>query len=671
MSPPDSSAVEVASVRSATTIEDEIGRLEQALFDLEFSGASSVNLTHCANASREGSLVRELGKRARKLGFVTAHLSLEELSFDTLDELVARLLDALVPPGEKRPKGILTLLDRYFERHGKRSAERFEEEAEEHGATGDLTALCRAYLAAEDDAHREVRAFEAWAAGVELKRKRGVPGVRSALNPSGAQRALSELTRIVRVLGYKGTVVFLHDGDSITARTPRQREKSYTVLRELVDNFDTGRGAVATRIMLTGGDRLFDGPRSLRSLAPLLARLDVPSEAEPPPPHRSWTSLVREPYEYVHRRVQKPNDGKAAAVRSLIRISQGLPPTEAVTSMSVGHEKIDRTIDKLFEHAEMAGSVFQVLVGDYGSGKTHILMHLAERALQQKHPVFWLNLERMNLDLGNPQRHLARLLDNSVIPKRHRPSALERASVWTRSPSKLKALLSALEEIAQESSEEAVAAARALAIAQSAEDPGLALESFLSARDLARKGSGKSYRQDAYRRLHLWLELLRRLDGCGGPVVLIDEAENLYTTGLSRAARRSALRTLAFYCGGALPSACVVLAMTPPALTELRGEASGLLKELTDVASTLSAEDAALFRRRLKRLEPEEVPPFSRPMRIELAERVRATHRSVRGPIELEDWDATVRSVVKNPGPPRAIIRRLVDQLEATWWAGG
>src|SRR5690606_12911873 len=194
------------------------------------------------------------------------------------------------------------------------------------------------------------------------------------------------------------------------------------------------------------------------------ARIALPSDAEPPPPHRTWTSLIRDPYEYVHRAPRPMKDGRGRSLRSLIRLSQGLPPVEAVVAMSVGHERVDKSIDKLFSHAEMSGSVFQVLSGEYGSGKTHILLHLAERALAQQHPVFWLNLERMNLDLGNPARHLARVLEQSVLPLRGRPSCIERLSSWTHSPKKLKELKVALEEIVQSSSHEAKAAKKALQV---------------------------------------------------------------------------------------------------------------------------------------------------------------------------------------------------------------
>lgn len=657
-----------APLRSVTTTRDEAARLEQALLDLEQCGAASVTLTQCSSANQEKSLARELGKRARQRGWVTAQLDLGELGLDALHELIAELIDALVLPGDTRAGGVLRLLDEYHRQHGRRTLERFDAAAEEEGASGDLTTLCRAYLAAEDDASREVKAFDAWAAGVELK-GRAAAGVRAALGPQNAQRVFGELTRLVRALGCNGLLVLLHGGGSVARRTARQREKFYTVLRELVDNFDTGQGAVCSRIVITGDERLFSGPRSIRSLTPLLTRLEVASPAEPPPPHRSWTQLISEPFEYVHRRIQAARDAKPSTLRSLVRISQGLPPTEAVTAMSVGHERIDRSIDRLFAHSEMAGSVFQVLVGEYGSGKTHLLMHLAERALSQGHPVFWLNLERMNLDLGNPQRHLARLLEHSVLPRRNRPSALQRASVWTRSPAKLRALRAALEEVAESPSEESSVAKKALLIAGSAKDAGRALENFLRAEDLAKKSSAPAYRQEAYRRLLLWLELLRRLEGCSGPVLLIDEAENLYTTGLSHAGRRSALRTLSVYCGGVLPSACVILAMTPPAFTELRKEAGALLNELKDVASTLSCEDAALFKRRLGRLEPEAVPAFTKPMRLELAERVRSAHRAVRGAVEVPHWEALVREATRTTQSPRALVRRLIDELESAWWA--
>ncbi len=656
--------------RSVTTVEDEVGRLEQALIDLEQCGAASVAVTHCPSASRQRQLAKELTAVAHKRGFVAAHVALDEHPIDAIDELVAVLLDVAVGPREPRAPGIFRLLQIFEQKNGKKSPEVFDAACDETGATGDLRALCQAYLETEGDGQLEIDALTKWAEGASLSGKYGGFGVRGALNVHTGQRVLGELTRIFGALGYGGFCLVLTGAESIAGRTDRQREKAYTLLRELVDNFDSGRGAVATRITITGGDEFFLGEHSVQALAPLYARVSAPSDAEPPPPHRTWTSLIREPFEYVHRRPRPIESARPAPLRSLIRISQGLPPIDAVVSMSVGHERIDKSIDRLFHHAEMAGSVFQVLSGEYGSGKTHLLLHLAERALGQGHPVLWLNLERMNLDLGNPARHLARVLEQSVIPIRGRPSALDCLSRWTRSQKKLKALLEALSEISESDVQEARAAKKALSAADEVDDPGFALEEFLSARDLTDKTAGASYRKDAYRRLLLVTELLRRLEGVEGPVVLIDEAENLYTSGVPEAARRSALRTLSFYCGGALPGACVILAMTPPALIELRKESKALLREAAQAESTLPLEDVELFRHRLSKLTPDDVPAFTGPMRRELAKKVRATHQKVRGSVEIDEWDETVKELVRQGGPPRAMMRRLIDELEAAWWAG-
>jgi hypothetical protein len=89
------------------------------------------------------------------------------------------------------------------------------------------------------------------------------------------------------------------------------------------------------------------------------------------------------------------------------------------------------------------------------------------------------------------------------------------------------------------------------------------------------------------------------------------------------------------------------------------------------MSSTLDLEDVEQFKRRLARLEPDQVPAFSQPMRHELAKKVRSAHKKVRGPVEVEDWDRLVRELVKVGGTPRTMMRRLVDELEAAWWAGG
>lgn len=654
---------------SPSSPEGEKARLGQALEDLYACGGVSVSLVHCDSRRREQSLARDLTAQARKQHFVTATVSLQEAGLETPDELVRDVLNQLVHPSESRACGLVWLLDDFWQRHRKNAAESFGKAVASLDAAGDLAALCQGYLqGAPDGTDSPLKAYDAWFEGIEPAAKHRNDGVRHTLSERTAQRALNDLTRMVRALGHRGLLLVLTEGDSLAERTPRQREKAYTVLRELVDNFDTEGGAISTRVIITGGDALFEGKHSLQSLPPLRMRLEIPSDAAPAPPHRSWTTL--DASAPARTRSASAANSRGRQLRNLIRVSEGVPPEDGVTQMSVGQERLDRTIRSLFKVVERAGAFFSVLVGDYGSGKTHVMMHLAERALEDNRPVFWLNLERANLDLGNPPRHFGRLLSHSQVPLRGRPSALEVATRWTRSGARLKALREALTSVAEGEDHAAHAARRALRVADEDADAGAALEAYLTGVDLHDRPGDRSARLEAYRRLHLWTALLERMEEVRGAVVLIDEAENLYSSGLSPAQRRTALRSLSFYCGGSLPRACVIMAMTPPAFEDLKSEARQLLEEANHIDSTLDVEDVARFRRALWGLKPDPIRPLTRAERAELCDRVVRMHRSVRGRVTLPDMDAHLKAQVARHASPRTLIRALVDELEAAWWSG-
>jgi hypothetical protein len=170
----------------------------------------------------------------------------------------------------------------------------------------------------------------------------------------------------------------------------------------------------------------------------------------------------------------------------------------------------------------------------------------------------------------------------------------------------------------------------------------------------------------------LWLELLERVEKCAGPVLIIDEAENLYRPGISRAERRTALRSLSFYCGGALPRACVILAITPDVLGEMRAEARELLEEVSEQVTLLASEDAAMLRRRLWHIKPIEVPALTEEHRTTLLARVRATHARARGARSGREWTRVADALLAERDlSAREFVRRAVDWLEANWWEGG
>jgi hypothetical protein len=500
---------------------------------------------------------------------------------------------------------------------------------------------------------------------------------------------LASITRLVRALGYAGTVVTIRRAGDVAGLSHARREAAYTVIRELADNADGPRGAVACRVVVSGSESLFEGARSLSENVPLalrIARTDDPSSPlfEPAAsllPHATLVNLAELP---THE-VAEPRPPPKRALQSLgtiVRLGMGLPPLVEPRELTVGYERVDEAVDKLFEHAQNQGSVFTLISGEYGAGKTHLLLHLTTRALAEHRPVLRLSVERMDADLGNPQRHLRRLLEGAILPGAHAPSPEDRLEAWTRSAAAEKRLLRELTALAAGDTQAGSAAKRALRAMVSAEanapdeppregEPSVgarALAAVLLGHDLEEKPGNPNYRLDAYARLLLWIELFERLDGCAGPVVIIDEAENLYRSGTSKPERRTALRSLGFYCGGSLPNACVVLAVTPETLELLRDEADVMLDDITEQRTVLACEDVTMLRHRLLRARPLRVASLGRPELEELAHRVRTVHASARGAVRDREWNSWLPEAVAAVESPRELVRAVVARLEARWF---
>ena len=661
--------------KAAAWREQLLRSSEQALEDLAVAQTAEVVFVR-AEGSAAGEYADEVEERALAQGFVTAQIGVAtERSFESMGALVRAVLLALRVPGPRtgRGRGVLELLDAFASRNGRRALALFDREAEAVGAVGDLVTLARAYVASAAQPRAYKKRLLAWLEGTELARAEDSPLAISALTERTAKRALAQVTHLVRVLGHRGALLIFRNGETLLRLPPARRETAYTVLRELIDNADGGRGLFATRVVLVGSTALFQGTRSLASLKPLATRVTIlPGSQALTPPHRPLIDLTM-PASFDGALTpvpQPPDPSMLAELRALVRACHGLPPIESILSMSVGQESIDRTIDQLFEHSAMDGSVFALLTGDYGSGKTHLLLHLAARALAERRPVLRLSLERLDTDLGNPQRHLRRLLETAILPGPARATAIDRLTAWTRDAEALGRLTGTLEELAAGDGDTATTARRALTRAKNAKTRGAALETFLGAVDLVDKTGAANYRQDAYGRLLVWVELLERLDGCAGPVVLIDEAENLYKMGISRAERRTALRSLSFYCGGTLPRACVVMAITPDVLDQLREESKELLDEVATQTTLLAAEDATMLRRRLVRLRPIAVPVLGREHRATLLSRVYATHTRVRSRRTDAAWiDYSKTLLTRDELSPRELVRHAAEWLESSWWS--
>jgi hypothetical protein len=659
---------------SSAQIEAALSAAEQGLLDLAAADAADVVFVR-EHRAPPSAFFEPLEERALELGFAVSSFNVGvEHGFEALDDVVRGFARNLrTAAGDD--KGLVAMLAAYAAKHGRRTLDRFEEAAENVALRGDLAVLARAFFTATRDGPGEARAVRAYFEGADPPTlSTGFVGEFSART---AKRALVQITRLVRALGHEGTLFIARRAGALAELPPGRREGAYTVLRELIDNSEATRGMIASRLYVSGSDDLFEGSHAMGENRPLATRVlaaagddpDDETESRDPLPHAPVLHLEPregEPPREPVREPEAPQASRVRAVRALVRVSAGVPPGELLLKLTVGYEAVDEVLDRLFETASNAGSVFSLLSGAYGSGKTHLLLHVMARALADRRPVLRLGVERLDADLGNPQRHFRRLVEGAVLPGNGGPSPPDRLAVWRRTHERK--LLASLEEIAGSDADAAPAAKRALRAIES-EEAG-ALEGTLLGLDLESKTNAANYRYDAYGRLLLWLELCDRLDKTAGPVLVIDEAENLYKAGTSRPERRTALRSLAFYCGGALPRACVILAVTPETLQVLRDEAEEMLSEVTEQRTVLAWEDVTMLRRRLLRARPIEVAKLGKPELAELAVRARDICVAARGATRDRDWDDFVERVVVGRPSARKVVRSVVARTESLWWLG-
>ncbi len=644
--------------------------------DIALTGAAEVLFLRAKRASGASAWFDALAAAAWTRGFCVARVSvLAERCFDTLDGLVRNLVLSLrVPGAAARDRGWTSVLDAFLATHGSPSAAltAFDRDSALLGTHGDLAVLTREYLDAARRPARPASRIDAWLAGTDLSRVESRGTALSALTAPTALRVLGECSRLVRALGHRGIVMIFEGAEVLTRLSASRRDGGFTVLRELIDNADGARGLFSAQLWIGATALLFDGARGIALSGPLASRVLAPNPTpdDLPPPHRplvdlsapvGWCAPTMLPIPLPAVRSEAPG------LRAILRAAHGLPPVDPDVGLSVGHEHIDATIDELFLHASLESSVFALVAGAYGSGKSHLLMHLTARSLAERRPVFRLSLEYLDADLGHPQRHLHRMLDQAVLPLPGGPSVLDRLTAWTRTPAALEDLRAMLEAIASGTGDAATSASKALGRMRRSKRPGAAVEGFLSGSDLRDRPASPAYRRDAYQRMLLWLELLERADGCRGPMILIDEAENLFRA-FTAPQRRAALRSLSYYCGGTLPGSCVVLAITPDALERLRGEADSLLADVAEQRTVLPSEDAAMLRRRLHQARPMEVPTLDAAQRVVLAFKVQAAHRRVRAPTSDPRWASWVSETIASAATPRELVRRAVDRLEGLWW---
>ena len=372
-------------------------------------------------------------------------------------------------------------------------------------------------------------------------------------------------------------------------------------------------------------------------------------------------------------------EDRAKLLRTLQRLRSGLPPTEGIEHLSVGYSRVIADIQQRLNGHGGSGRWIMAR-GNYGAGKTHFLETVRSIAHSRNFATCYLCADSGMNALNHPQRFVSNLLGTLEVPGRasvgYEPIILEMAetpegrttlldlcrkwSIGGRMPfSQAAWRLWTLESIN---------AAGASGDARHAPWIASLLADDLCGLTITHRCSSPDVRQAAYHLLLMARDLIV-LSGHRGIVVLLDEAESIYTKLPNFRSRTGAMKVLAALCESqSFDKIVTALAITPDAHGMLLREMGGtrfddclerfepvdkLLRHCADESSyvvdcrTIRGGDVPMLLERLRRFYLSAYTGWSPT------------------PLQETDWTGFVTRTRTLDLPNRLLVRHAVDLLDA------
>ncbi|MEO7910941.1 MAG: BREX system ATP-binding domain-containing protein [Roseiflexaceae bacterium] len=280
----------------------------------------------------------------------------------------------------------------------------------------------------------------------------------------------------------------------------------------------------------------------------------------------------------------------------------GTPLSKGVSYYNVGNELLLNALDTHYLGSYLAdgGAVFKLVVGDYGSGKSHFLYCLRDRAWERNFAVSKVDLSPRESpyddqrrvyaavassiiwhelgDLGEDERGLSRFLEGT-LRRIVTPHGLDIADAGAAEPPDVRALLQTLEttQVDSLSFHKAIqgylnALLRGQEIRQESLGRWLQGEEVSpeDMRDLRSIGvTEKITKNNAFKMLRSLCQVVRAL-GYSGLVLLFDEGDRMLSVGgRSEKIATDNLREVIDRCREDLPGAMFVYAVPPAFITDI------------------------------------------------------------------------------------------------------
>jgi hypothetical protein len=353
---------------------------------------------------------------------------------------------------------------------------------------------------------------------------------------------------------------------------------------------------------------------------------------------------------------------KKEALHAIMRLKAGLSPDSCIESLTVN---LSEQQDFLGQFLQNRSSNVGVVVGPYGSGKTHFLQLTKRLALKAGYLLTSAGQETGLGILSFPHRHssvmigglrgeapIGRLLDHAASAIDADPRAfLTTARVISPHADGRTRFLDQLEVM--------------LTLGPVAGRTVRVLD-FLSGRTLAGQAGTIRDRLKAYELLAFWVAYGQEITNFSGLVIIIDEFESLFSTALysSIRSRRTAYRSLAYYASMG-HHVRILLALTPDGWKGLQDDIHGNAQYMSEQASVLGGEDVPVLLRMLRKVRPHELRSMSDRHYKELQSKIVTLHA------EAREYMTTGGEEIQAPRgvgvTPRVFSRSIVSALESTW----
>jgi hypothetical protein len=272
---------------------------EQVLTDIEHTSDSVVRFIRGDYGVGKTNFAARIFEKALHRGWTGAYIELSEgVMLYEFHQVFSQICDKLYLPEELdystgigiRPNGVIGALESYYKRT--RSAmglgagadlstsaradilSRVSSLLRRAQIFGDFATAVRLYFEGRLDGDRDLcRIAEQWFRADPTARVSG--SLRPVTKVNGKEH-LRSLSALLNGIGYKGMLIIIDELERIMEESRSRRRKSYTILRELIDNVDGENGMKSSCLYAVAPPGQFESANGFIEVDALASRIQAP-----------------------------------------------------------------------------------------------------------------------------------------------------------------------------------------------------------------------------------------------------------------------------------------------------------------------------------------------------------------------------------------------------------